>query len=132
MILFEKSGQHQPLERQSDRCARERVDLSLPTLADLVDACTSVLQPLHARMEVYVLGAERLHGDRQCADRSEGQDDQGTYLAYARDGRPFSLRMPLAALYYASRDRRHEDPVRHPAGGCLHGYNELYDPLRPE
>src|SRR6202048_2978828 len=48
MILFEKYGQHQPLNRQSERYAREGVDLSLSTLADLVGACTTVLQPLHA------------------------------------------------------------------------------------
>jgi transposase len=34
MILFEKFGQHQPLNRQSERYAREGVDLSLSTLAD--------------------------------------------------------------------------------------------------
>ena len=63
MILFEKFGQHQPLNRQSERYAREGVDLSLSTLADLVGACTSVLQPLHALIEAHVLAAERLHGD---------------------------------------------------------------------
>ena len=36
MILFEKFGQHQPLNRQSERYAREGVDLSLSTLVDLV------------------------------------------------------------------------------------------------
>ncbi|EEF22101.1 conserved hypothetical protein, partial [Ricinus communis] len=34
MILFEKFGQHQPLNRQSERYAREGIDLSLSTLAD--------------------------------------------------------------------------------------------------
>src|SRR6516162_8228132 len=34
MILFEKYGQHQPLNRQSERYAREGVDLSVSTLAD--------------------------------------------------------------------------------------------------
>jgi transposase len=36
MILFEKYGQHQPLNRQSERYAREGVPLSLSTLADQV------------------------------------------------------------------------------------------------
>src|SRR6202035_1260671 len=46
---------------------------------------------------------------------------------------------PPAALYYASRDRRHEHPVRHLRGfaGILqadayNGYNELYDPARAD
>ena len=38
-IVFEKYGQHQPLNRQRDRYAREGVDLSLSTLADQVGAC---------------------------------------------------------------------------------------------
>ncbi len=49
MILFEKFAQHQPLNRQSERYAREGIDLSLSTFADLVEA--------------HVLAAERLHGD---------------------------------------------------------------------
>ena len=39
MILFEKYGQHQPLNRQAERYAREGVDLSLSTLADQVGGC---------------------------------------------------------------------------------------------
>jgi transposase len=38
MILFEKFGQHQPLNRQSERYRREGIDLSLSTLADQVGA----------------------------------------------------------------------------------------------
>ncbi len=34
MMLFEKFGQHQPLNRQAERYAREGVPLSLSTLAD--------------------------------------------------------------------------------------------------
>ena len=45
MILFEKFGQHQPLNRQSERYAREGVDLSLSTLADQVGACAAALRP---------------------------------------------------------------------------------------
>jgi transposase len=63
MILFEKFGQHQPPNRQSERYAREGIDLSVSTLADQVGACAMVLQPLHALIEAHVLAAERLHGD---------------------------------------------------------------------
>jgi Transposase IS66 family len=68
MILFEKFGQHQPLNRQSERYAREGIDLSVSSLADQVGACTTVLQPPHALIEAHVLAAERLHGDdtRRC------------------------------------------------------------------
>jgi transposase len=63
MILFEKFGQHQPLNRQAERYAREGVPLSLSTLADQVGACAHALRPLFDRIEAHVLAAERLHGD---------------------------------------------------------------------
>jgi transposase len=44
MILFEKFGQHQPLNRQSEHYGREGVELSLSTLADQVGACAFALQ----------------------------------------------------------------------------------------
>ena len=50
MILFEKFGQHQPLNRQAERYAREGVPLSLSTLADQVGAGCAVLEPILRRM----------------------------------------------------------------------------------
>lgn len=49
MLLFEKFGQHQPLNRQSERYARDGVDLSRSTLADQVGACATVLRIHPAR-----------------------------------------------------------------------------------
>ncbi|WP_281979173.1 IS66 family transposase, partial [Pseudorhizobium flavum] len=63
MILFEKFAQHQPLNRQSERYAREGIDLSLSTLADQVGACAAALEPIHSLIEAHVLAAKRLHGD---------------------------------------------------------------------
>src|SRR6202158_5575666 len=55
------------------------------------------------------------------------------------DDRPFGGHVPPAALYYASRDRKHEHPVQHLQAftGILQadaysGYNELYDPSRSQ
>jgi transposase len=138
MILFEKFGQHQPLNRQSDRYRREGIDLSVSTLADQVGACTTVLQPLHALIERHVLAAERLHGDDTTVPiLAKGKTVKGHIWVYVRDDRPFGGPAPPAALYYASRDRRHEHPVGHLRDftGILQadaysGYNELYDPSR--
>src|SRR5271165_420446 len=138
MILFEKFGQHQPLNRQSERYRREGIDLSLSTLADQVGACTEVLQPLHALIERHVLAAERLHGDDTTVPiLAKCKTIKGHIWTYVRDDRPFGGRAPPAALYYASRDRRHEHPARHLHGftGILQadaysGYNELYAPSR--
>jgi len=104
MILFEKFGQHQPLNRQSERYAREGIDLSVSTLADQVGACTTVLQPLHALIEAHVLAAERLHGDDTTIPiLAKGKTVKGHIWTYVRDDRPFGSRAPPAALYYASR-----------------------------
>jgi transposase len=138
MIMFEKFGQHQPLNRQSERYRREGIDLSLSTLADQVGACTKVLQPLHALIEAHVLAADRLHGDdTNIPILAKGKTIRGHIWTYVRDDRPFGSRAPPAALYYASRDRRHEHPVRHlrDFAGILqadayNGYNELYGPSR--
>jgi transposase len=106
MILFEKFGQHQPLNRQSERYAREGVDLSLLTLADQVGACAAALRPLHALIEAHVLSAERLHGDDTTVPiLAKGQTETGRVWVYVRDDRPFDGKDPPAALFYASRDR---------------------------
>jgi transposase len=140
MILFEKFGQHQPLNRQSERYRREGIDLSLSTLADQVGACTTALQPLYALIEQHVLAGERLHGDDTTVPiLAKGKTVKGHIWTYVRDDRPFGGRAPPAALYYASRDRRGEHPARHLGGfsGILQadaysGYNDLYDPSRAQ
>jgi transposase len=134
MILFEKFGQHQPLNRQSERYAREGVELSLSTLADQVGACAAALRPLHALIKRHVLAAERLHGDDTTVPiLAKGKTETGRLWTYVRDDRPFGGKDPPAALYYASRDRSGEHPERHLNGfvGVLQadaygGYNRLY------
>jgi transposase len=70
MILFEKFGQHQPLNRQAERYAKEGVPLSLSTLADQVGAGCAVLEPLLRRIEAHVFAADRLHGEGQDRHRA--------------------------------------------------------------
>ena len=83
MILFEKYGQHQPLNRQAERYAREGVPLSLSTLADQVGACVAVLAPLLRRVEGHVFAAERLHGDDTTVPvLATGKTDTGRCWVY--------------------------------------------------
>jgi transposase len=134
MILFEKFAQHQPLNRQSERYAREGIDLSLSTLADQVGACAAALKPIHSLIEAHVLAAERLHGDDTTVPiLAKGKTDTGRIWTYVRDDRPFGGLSPPAALFYASRDRRQEHPERHlkTFSGILQadaysGYNPLF------
>ena len=138
MILFEKYGQHQPLNRQAERYAREGVPLSLSTLADQVGACCAVLSPLLQRLEAHVFAAERLHSDDTTVPvLATGKTDTGRCWVYVRDDRPFGGQGPPAAMFYYSRDRGGEHPARHLAGyaGILQadaygGYNKLYEATR--
>jgi transposase len=101
MILFEKYGQHQPLNRQAERYAREGVPLSLSTLADQVGACCAVLSPLLQRLEAHVFAAERLHSDDTTVPvLATGKTDTGRCWVYVRDDRPFGGQGPPAAMFY--------------------------------
>lgn len=137
-ILFDKFGQHIPLNRQSERFRCEGIDLSLSTLADQVGVGVFVGLPLYHLMEAHVLAAERLHGDDTTVPiLAKGKTVTGHIWGYVRDDRPFAGLAPPAAVYYASRDRRGEHPVRHLANftGILQadaysGFNGLYEAAR--
>jgi transposase len=138
MILFEKFGQHQPLNRQAERYAREGVPLSLSTLADQVGAGCAVLEPLIRRIEAHVFATERLHGDDTTVPvLAKGKTDTGRCWVYVRDDRPFSGPAPPAAMFYYSRDRTGEHPRAHLASyaglfqaGAYGGYGKVYEPDR--
>lgn len=135
MVLFEKFGAHQPLNRQSERYAREGIDLSVSTLADHVGAATTALAPLHRLLQAHVMAAERLHGDDTLVPlAAKGKTAIARIWTYVRDDRPFGGPAPPAALFYYSRDRSGEHPRRHLAGwsGVLQadaysGLGALYD-----
>ena len=134
MLLFEKFGQHQPLNRQAERYAREGVRLSLSTLADQVGAGAAALLPIFKRIEAHVLAAERLHGDDTTVPvLAKGKTDTGRLWVYVRDDAPFAGPAPPAAVFHYSRDRRGEHPRAHLArwSGVLQadayaGYGDLY------
>ena len=138
MILFEKFGQHQPLNRQAERYAREDVPISLSTLADAVGSSCTALEPVLKRVEAHVMAAERLHGDDTTVPvLAKGKTDTGRCWVYVRDDRPFGGQDPPAAMFYYSRDRRGMHPQSHLAGyaglfqaDAFDGYRALYLPER--
>lgn len=133
-IVHGKFGEHQPLNRQSERFAREGLDLSVSTLADWVGACTTALSPLIALLNRHVLAAERIHGDDTTVPvLAKNKTATGRLWAYVRDDRPFGGPVSPAAIFFYSRDRGGEHPCRHLAGygGILQadayaGFNDLY------
>src|SRR5271165_4610163 len=138
MILFEKFGQHQPLNRQAERYAREGVPISLSTMADAVGAACAALAPLSRLLEAHVLEASRLHGDDTTVPvLAKGKTDTGRCWVYVRDDRPFGGPAPPAAMFYYSRDRGGENPQAHLAGyagifqaDAYGGYTKLYEANR--
>ena len=137
-ILFEKYGQHVPLNRQRDRYAREGVALSTSTLADQVGACAVALKPLHDLIAAHVLAAERLHGDDTPVPvLAKGKTATVRSWVYVRDDRPFAGPDPPATLFRYSRDRSGDHPVEHlrTFTGILQadayaGCRRLYEPGR--
>src|SRR5664280_1415400 len=134
MIMFEKFGQHQPLNRQAERYALEGVPIALSTMADAVGSVCAALDPLLRLLEAHVMAAARLHADDTAVPvLAEGKTDTGRCWIYVRDDRPFGGTGPPAAMFYYSRDRKGEHPKMHLAGyaGILQadaydGYNQLY------
>jgi transposase len=135
MIVFEKYGQHQPLNRQSERYAREGIDLSLSTLADQVGGCAALLRPLYELIRAHVFAGDRVHGDETPVPvLAKHQCRKGRLWTYVRDDKPFAGPAPPAAVFFYSRDRTAEHPEHHLAGyaGILQadayaGFNRLYD-----
>ena len=135
MIVFEKYGQHQPLNRQSERYAREGIDLSVSTLADQVGGCAVLLRPLYELIRAHVLAGGRVHGDETPVPvLAKHETRKGRLWVYVRDDKPFAGPAPPAAVFFYSRDRTAEHPERHLHGyaGILQadayaGFNRLYE-----
>src|SRR6202163_1315440 len=138
MVLYEKFGQHQPLNRQAERYALEGVPIALSTMADAVGAVCASLDPLLRLLEAYLMAAERLHGDDTTVPvLALGKCDVARCWVYVKDDRPFGGSDPPAAMFYYSRDRGGEHPQAHLANysGILQadafgGYTKLYEPQR--
>jgi transposase len=138
MIAYDKYGQHQPLNRQSERFALEGIPLSVSTLADLIGATCVALEPAFKHIAAMVFSAERVHGDDTTVPvMARGQTDIARTWVYVRDDRPFGGAGPPCAVFYYSRDRAGIHPQTHLAGysgifqaDAYGGYNKLYEPNR--
>ena len=132
MILFEKYGQHQPLNRQSERYAREGVELSLSTLADQVGACAGPAAALRADPRPCVrrrAAAWRRHDRCRCWPRARPMT--GRMWTYVRDDRPFGGRRRRRRCSSTRRDRRGEHPERHLDELCRHPAGRRLCRLQP-
>lgn len=138
MILYEKFGAHQPLNRLCERYALEGVPIALSTMADAVGAGCLALRPVLQALERHVFTAERLHGDDTTVPvLATGKTDIARCWVYVADDKPFGGAGPPGAMFYYSRDRSGEHPQAHLAqwsgvfqADAFSGYGKLYAPGR--
>jgi transposase len=135
-VMVSKYVDHIPLYRQSEIFARDGLDLSRSTLADMVGGVAKLLDPLVNSVGRYVMNAEKLHGDDTpvpvlCPGR--GTTKQGRLWTYVRDDRSAASTDPPAVLFRYSPDRKGERPRMHlePFTGVLQadayaGFERLY------
>ena len=134
MILYEKFGAHQPLNRLCERYALEGVPIPLSTMTDAVGAGCLVLKPVLDAVERHVFSGERLHGDDTTVPvLAAGKTDIARCWVYVADDKPFGGTGPPAAMFYYSRDRSGEHPQAHLAkwsgvfqADAFSGYGKLY------
>lgn len=135
-MLVAKYADHLPLYRQSERYAREGVDLSRSTLADWVGQCHTLLRPLLDALKHHVFAANKLHADDTPVPvlaPGQGRTKTGRLWTYVRDDRPWGEETPPAVWFAYSPNRRGEHPQAHLKGfeGILQadafaGYAPLY------
>jgi transposase len=115
-VLVAKYGDHLPLHRQAEIYAREDVDLSRSTLADMVGQTARLMRPLVDALARHVMAGARVHADDTVVPVLEpglGRTRTARLWTYVRDDRPFGGADPPAALYRYSPDRKGEHPREH-------------------
>ena len=135
-VMVAKYCDHLPLHRQAEIYAREDIDLSRSTLADMVGQTARLVRPLVDALAKHVMAGDRVHADDTVVPvlaPGLGRTRTARLWTYVRDDRPFGGDDPPAALYRYSPDRKGEHPRAHLNGfnGILQadayaGYAELY------
>jgi uncharacterized protein (DUF1330 family) len=83
---------HLPLHRQVEIYAREDIDLSRSTLADMVGQVAELVRPLIDALSRYVMAGERVHGDDSEVPVLEpglGRTRKARLWTYVCNGQPY-------------------------------------------
>jgi transposase len=136
-VLISKYCDHQPLYRQSQIYAREKVDLPRSILAEWVGQSSALVQPLVDAVARYVLSAQKLHADDTPVPvlcPGKGTTKTGRLWVYVCDDRPCGNTSPPAVWFQYTPDRKAAHPQHHlkPFTGILQadayaGFNALYE-----
>jgi transposase len=135
-VMISKYADHLPLYRQCEIYERQGVELERSTLADWVDQCSRLLDPLVEALRRYVMAAGKLHADDTRVPvlaPGTGKTKTGRLWTYVRDDRPAGDTAAPAVWFAYSPDRGGEYPVQHlrTFQGALQadayaGFNQLY------
>jgi len=115
-VLVSKYCDHLPLHRQAEIYAREDVDLSRSTMADMVGQSARLLRPLVDALGRHVMSGERVHADDTVVPVLEpglGRTRTARLWVYVRDDRPFAGPDPAAVFYRYTPDHKGEHPRAH-------------------
>jgi len=115
-VLVAKYCDHLPLHRQAEIYAREDIDLSRSTMADMVGQSARLLRPLVDALGRHVMTGERVHADDTVVPVLEpglGRTRTARLWVYVRDDRPFAGLDPAAVFYRYTPDRKGEHPRAH-------------------
>ena len=115
-VMVAKYCDHLPLHRQAEIYARDDIDLSRSTLADMVGQTARLVRPLVDALAKHVMAGDRVHADDTVVPvlaPGLGRTRTARLWTYVRDDRPFGGADPPAALYRYSPDRKGEHPRAH-------------------
>ena len=135
-ILVSKYADHQPLYRQSEIAARDRVRLDPASMGRWVGQCEALMAPLVEALHRYVIAAGKLHADDTpipVLAPGNKQTKTGRLWVYVRNDRRAGAIEPAAVWFAYSPNRQGVHPQRHLAGfkGVLQadayaGFNDLF------
>ena len=140
-VVVSKYCDHTPLHRQSVIYAREGVELDRATLADWVGGAEFLLAPLAEAIGKHVRAGRVLHADDTTVPvlaPGNGKTKTGRLWVAVRDERPWGSKVPPAAFYLYSPDRKgiRAEALLGTCLGFLHadgytGFDRLYRPTEP-
>jgi len=135
-ILVAKYADHQPLYRQSEIAARDRVRLDPASMGRWVGQCEALVAPLVEALRRYAMAAYKLHADDTpipVLAPGNKQTKTGRLWVYVRDDRRAGSSEPAAVWFAYSPNRQGVHPQRHLVGfaGVLQadayaGFNDLF------
>ena len=135
-IAVSKFADHQPLYRQSEIAARDRVTLDRASMGRWIGQIVELCMVLVEAVQRYVLAAGKLHGDDTTVPvltPGNQKTTTGRFWVYVRDDRRSGSTDPAAVWFSYSSDRKGVHPQTHLANfkGILQadayaGFDQLY------